>query len=111
MRFKRCDFEFGRYEFRVVTADNLNGYCHWNSNFTNVTAVYTPSIFPILIILIYGLLITSFLFFVNRNMLKGLPCCVCVFVSFKLILWPIFMKLCMNAIAFEDVMLLISHRE
>jgi acyl-coenzyme A synthetase/AMP-(fatty) acid ligase len=48
MRFKRCDLEFGRYEFRVVTADIVTGYCHWSSNFTNLTVVCTPPIFPIL---------------------------------------------------------------
>jgi len=39
--------------------------------------------------------------------------CVCVRarVSFKLKLWPIFMKLDMNVIAFEDVILLTSHRQ
>jgi hypothetical protein len=67
MRFKRCDFEFGSYEFRVVTADIVTGYCHWSSNFTNLTVVCTPPIFPILIVLIYDLLITSFLFFVKRK--------------------------------------------
>jgi len=67
MRFKRCNFEFGRYEFRLVTADILTSYCLWNSNFTNLSVMYTPSVFPILIILIYGLLITSFLVFVKRK--------------------------------------------
>lgn len=65
MRFKHCDFEFSRYEFRGATADILTGYCHLSSNVTHFCAVYTPSIFPILIILIYGLLITSLLFFVK----------------------------------------------
>ena len=41
--------------------------------------------------------------------------CVCVCEgereSLKLKIWPIFMKLYMNIVANEDVMLLISHRE
>ena len=81
MRFNRCNFEFSGYEFRVVTADILNSYCLWISNFTNLSVMYTASIFPILIILIYGLLITSFLLFVKKIGLRDYHAvCVCVCV-------------------------------
>jgi len=43
--------------------------------------MYTASIFPILIILIYGLLITSFLLFVKKIGLRDYHAvCVCVCV-------------------------------
>jgi len=113
MRFKPWDFELGRYEFRVMTADNLTGYCHWSSNFTNLTVVYTPSIFSDInyLHLWFADYLLSFLHKKKICLWDYCAVFVCVCVWFKLKLWPIFMKLYVNVVAFEDVMLLICHRE